>query len=415
MVKIGYLISFPIILALCLSPLTGGTVISGAEHYYAEGSIDCVYSAEAEFPSELNFRLSAESDAYITDIRLHYTVDRESYAQVTSEVYIEFVPANTVEIEWSLEMVKIGGLPPGSVVEYWWTVENVNGNRVKTPQVQVRFDDSRYSWHSLTEGEVTIYWYEGEMSFAEEIMLAAQQALVRLAEDTGAYLKQPVKIYVYANARDLLNALIFPQEWTGGVAFIRHGIIAIGIAPNNLSWGKRATAHELTHLVNHQMTFNPYSGMPVWLDEGLAMYSEGELLPHFKSWLDWAVAEDDLISVRSLASPFSAYAEQSYLAYAQSYGLVEFLIASYGQDRMLRLLNTLGEGSTYDGALDRVYGFDMDGLDILWREYINRQYQEVEVTATSMSSALAQILNRLASSLLPGLPMTAQNWVWRWG
>ena len=33
------------------------------------------------------------------------------------------------------------------------------------------------------------------------------------------------------------------------------------------------------------------------------------------------------------------------------------------------------EGNTYDGALEKVYGFDMDGLDILWRDYITMSAQ----------------------------------------
>ena len=141
-------------------------------------------------------------------------------------------------------------------------------------------------------------------------MAAAQQALARLAEDTGAYLEKPVKIYIYANAQDLQGAMIYPQEWTGGVTFTRYGIIAIGIAPTNLDWGKRAIAHELTHLVIHQMTFNPYNDLPTWLDEGLAMYTEGQLEPEFATYLKKAIAENSLISVRSLSSPFSAYAEE---------------------------------------------------------------------------------------------------------
>ncbi len=214
-------------------------------------------SAEAEFPARLNFNLSAESDVNITDIRLHYTIDRASFAQITSEVYIEFMPSATVDVNWALEMVRIGGLPSGSNVEYWWTVKDAKGNKTETTPSRVRFDDMRYSWHDLTEGKVTLYWYEDNPSFAQEIMTTAQQALVRLAKDTGAELEKPVKIYIYADARDLQGAMIFPQEWTGGVAFTRHGIIAIGIAPNNLDWGKGAVVHELTHLVIHQMTFNP--------------------------------------------------------------------------------------------------------------------------------------------------------------
>ena len=118
-------------------------------------------SAQAEFPSGLSFNLSAQSDVNITDIRLCYTVDRVSFAQVTSEVYIEFAPATTVDVEWAWDMRKTGGLPPGSGVDYWWVVEDTSGGRTGTAPSRIQFDDNRYSWRSLTEGEVTIYWYKG--------------------------------------------------------------------------------------------------------------------------------------------------------------------------------------------------------------------------------------------------------------
>jgi hypothetical protein len=168
--------------------------------------------------------------------------------------------------------------------------------------------------------------------------------------------------------------MIHPQEWTGGVAYTRYGIIAIGIAPTNIGWGKRAIAHELAHLVVSQMTLNPYNELPTWLDEGLAMYAEGELESEFASSLEGAIDNDSLISVQSLCSPFSSFADRASLGYAQSYSLVEYLISSYGQGKMLELLNTFKEGSGYDAALEAVYGFDMDTMDSLWREYVTQQY-----------------------------------------
>ena len=326
-------------------------------------------SVEVDFPLKLNFSLSAESDVNITEIRLHYTVERMSYAQVTSEVYLEFAPATRVEAEWSWDMRKTGGLPPGSTVGYWWTVEDAKDDRIKTELTKVKVDDSRYPWQSITEGKVTLFWYEGDESFVRELMAAGQQVLVRLAEDTGAAPEKPVNIYIYASSQDLLGAMIFPQEWTGGVAHTRFGTIAIGIPTDSLDWGKGAMAHELTHLVIHQMVFNPYNDLPTWLDEGIAMYAEGELEPVLADLLDRATAEDKLISVRSLSSPFSAYAEESALAYAQSYSIVKLLLGNYGQSKMLELLNTFRQGSGYDQALLKVYGFDMDGLNSLWRSY----------------------------------------------
>jgi len=364
-------------------------------------------SAQVEFPAKLSFNLSVESDVNITDIRLHYTVDRVSFAQVTSEVYIEFVPANTVDAEWTWDMRKTGGLPPGSSVDYGWTVEDASGDWLETAPSRVQFDDIRYSWHSLTEGKVTMFWYEGDESFVQELMASAQQALARLAEDTGAYLEKPVRIYIYADAQGLRGAMIYPQEWTGGVAFTEHGTIAIGIAPVDLAWGKRAIAHELAHLVIHQMTFNPYIDLPIWLDEGLAMYAEGPLELALATYLNKAVAENSLISVRSLSSPFSAYAKEATLAYAQSYSLVEFLISSYGQGRTLELLNTFRQGSSYDAALNKVYGFDMDGLDALWRDYVTVPAQPAE--EKGMHPALIGALAALGVALLLGLGLAIRH------
>jgi len=332
-------------------------------------------SAEADFPYRLNFNLSARSDTDITDIRLCYMVDRAGFAQVISEVYVEFIPAATVDVDWSLEMVRIGGLPPGSSLEYWWKIADDGGDRVETVPAQVQFDDTRYDWQTLTEGAVTLYWYSGNEAFAQELMAKTQDALQMLAEDTGAELERPARLYIYASSGDLQGSMIYPQEWTGGVAFTRYGTMAIGISSNNIEWGKDAIAHELTHLVIHQITLNPYNSLPVWLDEGLAMRSEGLLEPQFSTALGEAIATDSLISVQSLSSPFSAYSGEAVLSYAQSHSLVEYLISDYGQAEMFELLTTFKQGSGYDDALEAVYGFDMDGLGELWREYVTDKYQ----------------------------------------
>ena len=115
------------------------------------------------------------------------------------------------------------------------------------------------------------------------------------------------------------------------------------------------------------MTFNPYNELPTWLDEGLAVYNQGPPDPTFTALLNQAIANNQLISVRSLSSPFSAYSNEATLSYAESYSVVNYLITTYGQAKMLELLNTFQQGSTYDGAFQKVYGFDMDKLYTLWK------------------------------------------------
>jgi hypothetical protein len=326
-------------------------------------------SVSVNFPGSITFNISAGSDVNITDIRLHYQVERMEHAQITAEVYIVFVPAKSVKTQWVWDMRRTGGLPPGSSVTYWWTVKDTGSGKIETIPDVIHIEDGRYDWQTRQQGQVKLFWYEGNSTFADELMAAAQQALTRLADSSGAELENPVSLYIYASQADLLGSMIFPQEWTGGVSFLQYGIIAIGIAPDssNLAWGKRTISHELTHLVVYQVTFNPYNYLPTWLSEGLAMTAEGELELSFVLALSSAEANNTLISVRSLSSQFSAYTDQAILAYAESYEIVSYLINEYGREKMFELLHAFKQGSGYDEALSRVYGFDMDGLNALWQ------------------------------------------------
>ncbi|MCK4221472.1 MAG: peptidase MA domain-containing protein, partial [Dehalococcoidia bacterium] len=218
----------------------------------AESDISVLNSAvEIDFPNTLIFKLEAGSRADIVDARLHYKVDKMNYAQVTSEGWADFAPATRVRTSWSWDMRR-SSLPPGAAISYWWTVVDATGNRLEDMPRELCFDDGRYEWRSLTESDTTLYWYEGSDSFAAELMGVCEQGLARLAQDIGTYPERPVKIYIYASAGDLQAAMVFPREWTGGVAFTEFGIIAIGISAGQLDWGKRALVHELTHLVVHQ-------------------------------------------------------------------------------------------------------------------------------------------------------------------
>jgi len=325
-----------------------------------------------EFPDSITFDIEVESDAEISKITFQYQVDKMSVLPVTSVAFPEFEPETSVKTSWTWDLSKIGGLPPGSDLEYWWSIEDDQGDRVETSPDELSFDDERYSWKSLTSDQITLLWYHGNDSFAQILMSTAHQALDRLADDTGAELEERADIYIYADSQDLLGALVYPQEWTGGVAFTEFDTIAIGISPSDLYWGERAIAHELAHLVVHQVTFNGYGvELPTWLDEGLAMHAEGGLDSGFQSALLSAITNNELFSVKSLCSSFPAQTEEAYLAYAQSYSLVEFLLQEHGgKTKMLELLNNFKQGSGYVDALDEVYSLDIEQLDTLWRDYV---------------------------------------------
>jgi hypothetical protein len=366
----------PIILLVIL--LLTPTVVHAQENISVLDS-----STENHFPTALVFKLKVESPSDITEIRLNYQVEKMNFAKVISEAWPEFIPSPSVETQWIWDM-RNSSLPPSAVVRYWWIIENKSGSKLITPVTTIRFTDNRYSWQSLSSGKLTLYSYESNQSVAQELLTAALQAIDKLAADTGVHLEDPVDLYIYANSKDLQGSMIFPREWTGGVAFTQYSIIAIGISPQNLDWGKNALAHELGHMVTHQITFSPYgANLPTWLDEGLAMHAEGQLDANLQSYLKKAIANQKLISIRSLSSPFSAISEEAYLSYAESQSIVEFLIQNYGKDKMSSMLNLLKEGHSIDEALTDVYGVDQDGLDQLWRKSLTASVEQIAPSESS--------------------------------
>jgi hypothetical protein len=400
----------------------------------ADGITVIASNVNLDFPSQALFTIRAESPAQIVDIRLDYQVDKMNYADVVSEGWADFTPGDTVDASWVWDM-RNSSLPPGAKVTYWWIIEDADGNRFQTSPLVMQFDDDRHSWHSLADtipgvGELTIFWYQGTESFAQELMNACEAGLSTLSQDIGAYPEKPIEIYVYASADDMQGAMISSNEWSGGVAFTDFGLIAIGIPSGQLDWGKGALVHELTHLVVREATFSPYGQLPIWLDEGLAMYNEVGVDPSLDASLRGTVAGSDLISVRTLCSPFSAYSDKAYLSYAESYSLVKYLLDNYGQDKMLDLLAALKQGNTYDEALTGVYGFDIEGLDANWRARLaaatteaaalsdhaglaDLQGQTDSASTAPLSSTLLTVLAALATALAAWAWLYLEKRTWR--
>jgi len=334
----------------------------------AAGGIEIVNSsAEPDFPYGITFNLEAGSTVDIVDIEIECRVLRRSLVPVTCRNEVEFDAGGHLAVSWEWDMQDTGGVPPGTEIEYRWLIEDVSGNTYTSPYYTVIYDDLRYSWRSITSGDITLRWYEGDSSFAQQLVDAADDAVDRLSAEFGVSLGQDIRFYIYADAWDLQSSLVYPDEWTGGVAYPDYSAIMIGIETGNLEWGKRTVAHELGHLVIGELVYGPFGWLPTWLDEGIAMNAEGNLSDNFQYKLDSAISANTLFSVRSIASSFPSDSDEAYLCYAESYSVVRYLVDTYGSENFIDLLELFKQGTADDEALMQVYGFNTDGLNGEWR------------------------------------------------
>ncbi len=322
----------------------------------------------SNFPDRLTFDVAAQSEANINQVTLLYGTDGRTCQAGTARQAIDLTPAPAIEASWDWELRRSGSLPPGARVWWQWELSDAAGARMVTEQTWDTLRDERFTWQTLQQGDVTVLWVEGDRAFARALLRLAQASLDRLSAELGVSAPGPIQLVIYPTTEDLLSALVYPADWTGGVAFPAYNITLIGIAPDQLDWAAQVIPHELTHLVVGVRVFNCRGlGLPTWLDEGLAMVGEGADSGRGLDAVKEALAAGQLGQLSSLASGFQVEGDLARLSYDYSGEIVAYLLAEHGPEKLQALLDAIQSGQKAETALQATYGFDTDGLDAAWR------------------------------------------------
>jgi Peptidase MA superfamily len=360
------------------------------------------------FPESATFQATITSDSEIKSIVLEYGNERQTCGEVIAKAFPQFTPGKTVNAEWAWEMRQSGSLPPGATLWWRWRVTDANGNETISETKTATWLDDIHDWRSLNNGDfLRLHWYEGDQTFAIDLAKAAYNGLQFNETKSGLEVESSIDIYIYADTNDLKDAILYEPSWSGGQAFPDQDIVILGISPDDLDWGRDAIVHELTHVLVGHLTFSCLGDVPTWLNEGLAVYSEGELDPASQQQLEDAIRSDTLLSVRSLSVGFSEVSDKAFLSYSQSYSITKFLLENYGQEEMTSLLVALREGTTIDNALMQTYGFKIDGLEEAWRQAIGASpppvspHETVRPTPTFVPTIIPISVLPLASQVTP--------------
>ncbi len=338
-----------------------------------------------EFPERLTFRARIENSSQIERVLLEYGVEQRTCGEVTALAFPEASSSAPEDYTWTWDMRQSGSLPPGATVWYRWRVIDKAGNQQESALQRVSWLDESRAWKTSKKGNLALHWYEGSPQFAQDLLDTAVQALERLGRDTGVTPQSEIHIYIYGSTEDMRKDILYQPGWTGGLAFSSHSIVTIGISPDQIEWGKRTIAHELTHVLVGQLSFSCLGSVPTWLNEGIAVYGEGGPDQTSLVRLNAAINEDTLMPVRVLSGNFSEDPVRADLSYAESFSLVEYLVTTFGREKLLDVFAHLREGIPIEDALQQVYGFGIDGLEDRWRTHVGappRRETGIQPTAT---------------------------------
>ena len=350
------------------------------------------------YPENMTVQLQVDDSSSIVAAELIYAVDQISCLDATTTVPVEI---NGNDIEWTWEMVRSGNPPPGAALWWEWQLTLADGQTITTPRQEHTFTDDRFEWQTVTADKIHLHWYEGQ-NVGSMLLDAAVSGLATLQNEMGITLEDDVQLFIYGDATDMREAVLYIQDWAGGVAFSEYNIILMGVPPSiTESWGKPTVRHELAHLVIGQYGRSCVGGSrPTWLNEGLAVVAEGPPQAHILEDIETGMENNSFEPLRSLNGPFSSHGPDAGIAYSQSYSVVDFMLNEFGQEPMQRLLLNLAEGQTYDAALENVYGVNVDGIEQAWRRANNLPERTIPPTPTPIEAV------NIATIVPQGIPQS---------
>ena len=234
--------------------------------------------------------------------------------------------------------------------------------------------------------------YSGEdRDAARDVRRALERAVPRVERWGG--LRFPVTVTIHAT-HEALEAVVDRRGYEWLHAWARFESIDL---QSPRTWTDRPSARELDALATHELTHCAmyqlaggdmtwmYKEIPRWFSEGLATFTAGqgdryaglEDLHRFYTAPRAADAPGESAVAGALArrgdpvvDPDPLYQNQWWIVYGAGHRATEFLVARYGERRVLELLRAMGTGLRFPAAFRRVIGITDAEFAADFRRYV---------------------------------------------
>ncbi len=317
---------------------------------FGEATADSSYDVEIQFDVELQgtapdrlellLRTPGGEGSFVTPVE----PDRDSATYVW-DTSVEYVTPNTP-------------------VTYQWRAM-VDDEVVLSEEQVIRYKDDRegLDWQSAQLGEATVHWYGGAEAQARRFGELTAVGVERGEQLLGTTLAGPVDVFVYATRDDFLGALgPGAREWVGAVAYSDLRTIFMWLEGGSPAYLEVAMVHEVTHIVFHDATDNPYHEPARWLNEGIATWSEIGDAGSQRSIVEFEASGGGLFSFDAITQQFPIGERGAELSYAQGTTMIDLIVDRYGPEAVARIAAAYRDGASDAEALEEGTGIPTDQL-----------------------------------------------------
>jgi hypothetical protein len=253
---------------------------------------------------------------------------------------------------------------PNTPITYQWRA--IDGDDVALSEEEtVLYDDDRdgLDWETASIGEATVHWYGDAEAQARRFGELTAGGVDRAEELLGVQLAGPVDIFVYDTQEAFFGALgPGTREWTGAAAFPALRTIFMWLQGGSESYLETALVHEVTHLVFHDATDNPYHEPASWLNEGIAVWSETQDADDEAAMVESEAGNGGLLAFEALTDRFPIDDRGGRLAYAEGASMIDLIIDRFGTDALAEITASYRDGASDAEALEAGTGMAAEAL-----------------------------------------------------
>lgn len=226
---------------------------------------------------------------------------------------------------------------------------------------------------SFREGESShfVLRYNGSAApgLAREVLRTLEEHFRAIESELNFTPAEPIGVILYTEQAfaDITRA----PAWVGALndGRIRVPVQGLTAVPAELS---RALKHELTHSFIQQKT---RGRCPVWLQEGVAQWMEGQRSTENADLLVTAYERKAAMPLAAMEGSWMRMPGQVALyAYAWSLGVVEYLVATYGMRDLERLLDRVATEPSTEAAARSALRMDYPELEQQTAKYLRHTY-----------------------------------------
>jgi len=362
-------------IAFALAAVVGPVALAPAARAAQPPSFD-PGTLTSDFPAPVTWRFTFRSDAAVSRVELLTRLGEGNTTFVTSPDDTELT--QRADGSWLVEGADTSSVTPNTPYHAGLRVTTADGTFVG-PEASVLVSDDRFEWQTRESDRLRAHWYEGNAAFGARILDVGEKGVAKAEDYLGVELPGKVDVFVYADEAAFRDAVGQGRpENTAGVPVPSIATLFALIPPEQVgsSFVADVIPHELVHLVIHA-GLGTGVDMPLWLDEGFAVYLSVGYSGRYRPLVDQAVADGTLVPLDGLSGDFptDAAGDRSIAAYGESVSAVDFMARTYGQPKiaaMMAVLKTRG----IEPAFREAFGTDTAGFGAAWLDAIGAKAPE---------------------------------------